>query len=845
MAKPTANPNRLSPPDSRARTAHAPQHRLSAPPQPTFTTPQPGKTRPRRLGRLILTALLATTALLLTAAPALAAEPPSGLSGSLRITEFPPGATTVTSALQVTVNPNGSNTTVELQYVDAAGYEPAAADPYAAGGSVSTEITTELSQATTASLIVHLATGALYHYRLLATNAAGPIATSDATVETYPPTQGPLPDSRAYEQVSPADKNQQAVLGVAENSNMLASPSGSAFAYFSLGSLPVDLGGEFHFTPQLSSFAAARWQTQGPLPAFSHPQTNRLVGYTEDLAGAILVSSVQPPLAPGASGGEALNAYLRDSATGAYSLLAPDVQDPTLGFAFVAASANDSRLLFENEAPLLPEAASGVDNLYLWDATRPEGERLSLAGVATDAECAARSLPAGCAPERGSDAGPNTGEITPPPGGQPYLQQQTLSADGSRAFFTAHPSGRLYERLLDLGETVPVSLGAAEWLSATPDGRYVFYSEAEELYRFDTEAETRQALTSGAEGVLGTLGVSADGSYAYFVAHGVLAANHGANEEQAAQGTDHLSVWHEGAVTFLAALLPDDSHDWILQRSPTVTKQIRTSRVSPDGVALFQSTKRLTGYDNGGAPELYLYRPELPLSSANPLCVSCNPAGAATGGAGLGLGTTTLQGLVGPNLTPHLPRNLSAAGSRVFFETIEPLLPADVNGLSDVYEWEAPGAGSCEESSSAFRSQDGGCLYLISTGTSHEPSYFGDASADGDSAFFFTAQPLVGQDTDLGADVYDARVGGGLAYQNPPAEPECEEAEACKPHPTEPPAESSGATGSFRGPEEGPNHPQPPRCRRGFVRRHGHCVRKRTHRGKHHRRANANQRGAK
>jgi hypothetical protein len=186
-------------------------------------------------------------------------------------------------------------------------------------------------------------------------------------------------------------------------------------------------------------------------------------------------------------------------------------------------------------------------------------------------------------------------------------------------------------------------------------------------------------------------------------------------------------------------------------------------------------------------------------------------------------------------LTPHLIRNLSAAGSRVFFETIESLLPADVNGLSDVYEWEAPGEGSCEESSPAFSSQDGGCLYLISTGTSHEPSYFGDASTDGDSVFFFTAQPLVGQDTDLGADVYDAKVNGGLAYQNAPPPAVCVAEAACKPHPTEPPAESSGATGSFRGPEEGPNHPQLPPCRRGFVRRHGHCVRKRTR--KHHRRA--------
>jgi hypothetical protein len=78
-----------------------------------------------------------------------------------------------------------------------------------------------------------------------------------------------------------------------------------------------------------------------------------------------------------------------------------------------------------------------------------------------------------------------------------------------------------------------------------------------------------------------------------------------------------------------------------------------------------------------------------------------------------------------------------------------------------VYEWEAYGEGSC-----ASIAQDGGCLYLISSGTSSEQSYFGDASANGNDVFFFTRQALAPTDDDDLVDVYDAH--------------ECLEHEACE-----------------------------------------------------------------
>jgi len=59
--------------------------------------------------------------------------------------------------------------------------------------------------------------------------------------------------------------------------------------------------------------------------------------------------------------------------------------------------------------------------------------------------------------------------------------------------------------------------------TATPDGRYAYYIEADgRLYRFDTETNSSLALTPpGAVvfGVIGTNTTGADGEYVYFVSN--------------------------------------------------------------------------------------------------------------------------------------------------------------------------------------------------------------------------------------------------------------------------------------------------------------------------------------
>ena len=298
----------------------------------------------------------------------------------------------------------------------------------------------------------------------------------------------------------------------------------------------------------------------------------------------------------------------------------------------------------------------------------------------------------------------------------------------------------------------------------------------------------------------------------------------------------------------LAAARSPDSRDW----SPSASLGARTARVSPDGRALaFRSAEALTPYENHGVPEYYLYRTGEPLA-----CLTCNPTGQAPA-ATPSLGEVNPQGSYpsgGSYAAALLSRNLSAGGDRFFFETAEALLGADTNGLggcpsegngtghqvpscADVYEWEAPGTGSCEESASSYSSQDAGCLYLISSGQSPRASRFADASESGDDVFLFTYQRLVGQDEDQLRDVYDARVGGGLAAQSPLAREECE-GEACKPGATPPPALASPATPSFQG--TGNAKPKASKCPKGKVRRKvkgkARCVKKHAKRHKRHHR---------
>lgn len=609
-----------------------------------------------------------------------------------------------------------------------------------------------------------------------------------------------LPDCRAYEQVSPVQKNLTDAVG--EPGIVQASPSGDGVSFFAVAPFPGTAGS----SGQVPTYLGVRlsggdeWLTEGLLPEADPGSDDQVTGLTEDLAKTILLAE-EPPLAPGAETGlGARNAYVFDSAGNSYQLLAANVGAEKLSFA--DATPAGSRILFETKTEL-PTAnvapAPGVTNLYEWNEAEPPGERVSLAGV----------LPTGKALKNGSVAGPGGPAIAPlEPGGSTseFYTQNTISEDGAHVFFTEASAenepgeGIVYMREPEAARTVQVSAATepAYWRAATPSGSFAFYTEGDDLYRYNVKGGQREALTSGAAGVLGTLGISNDGSYVYFVGTGVLASNKNGNGEEAEAGADNLYEWHEDTAThtvhttFVARLLganagsTQDEPDWRAydkgaSEGGGPSGGEKSSRVTPNGEAvLFSSVSRLTSYDNNGKIEFYLYDAGQPPSSGNPVCVSCNPSGTPAAGDAH-LTSSNLDLTASPSArNAFLTHNLSSDGSRVLFQTEEALVPEDTNNKLDVYEWEREGAGWCERTSASFRESSGGCLYSISTGQSAQPSYFGDASADGGDVFFFTRQPLVGQDRDLNVDIYDARVGGGIAAQNPLPPPAPCAGETCR-----------------------------------------------------------------
>ena len=586
-------------------------------------------------------------------------------------------------------------------------------------------------------------------------------------MEPYAPR---LPDCRGYEQVSPVEKNLSDAAG--KGGFVQSAPSGEGVTFYSL--LPFSIGsggGDFPTYLSERNDEDEGWAYEGLLPPSNPGSPASVIGMSEDLSESVVaVGSAGPRLAMGAQPNQP-NVYLYATATKSYRLLAAGGGGTVLS----DVTPDDSDILFEDKGKLTENAVDftgnrEATNLYEW-----ENGNVVLAGV----------LPGGEVPkEGGSVAGPGgpaveeseRGEInTELPGGSTdkFYTQHTISEDGSRIFFTDVKTGRIYmnEPKANPQTTIAVSPGSAYWREATPDGSYVFYTEGKgenrNLFRFNVETRTSEPLTAGTAHVLGTVGISEDGSYVYFVAEGSLASG-------ASLGQANLYALHVGEQpVFIATLSKEhDASDWTdIPIGPGAAEGRKSSRVALEGkTVIFTSLEKLTSYDNAGEGEIYLYT----LGTSGPVCVSCSPIDTVAAHEAQLVG----HKIFGPEARDaFLMRNLSADGSRVFFQTAERLLPWDTNGLMDVYEWEREGAGSCVAGSG---DGSGGCLNLISTGESTDESYFGDASSDGRDVFFFTRQGLVAQDRDDNVDLYDAREGGGFAGQNVPAPVVCVSEAGCR-----------------------------------------------------------------
>jgi WD40-like Beta Propeller Repeat len=562
-----------------------------------------------------------------------------------------------------------------------------------------------------------------------------------------------LPDCRAYEMVSPLDKNggDISTINTTDNGGVIqATPDGTKITYASLTAFGNPLGAAAG-SQYLSTNTPQGWNTQNITTPFQTPNllNNRGTPYkafNTNLTEGLLLNTpseeIEEPPIGGAPAG------YRDYYT--HNL-----------------TTNTNQALLTTTPPIPPEhfdKANGHLNIEGY-ATTPDLKHTILTSAdaltpgATQSSGSARNLyesTNGQLQAINIPPSPATpGETTPGAElGSGLFRDRTISNDGRRVFWSAEDgNGNLFVREgigTPQAKTVEVDTevgGEGYFLAASSDGSNVFFTKntgsghatgVSDLYEYDVETAHLSDLTLTAEAdVLGVLGTSENGSYVYFVASGALR-----NGGSSADCCD-LYLWHEGSpIMFIASLSAGDApYDW------TENFSERRTRVSPDGRYLvFVSEAQLSSYDNAGHQEVYEYE----AGSAGPVCVSCNPSGVAPVGSSSIPPPTKYE--VGSAV--YESRVLSSDGARVFFDSDDVLSGADTDGTQDVYEWERSGVGSCVQS--------GGCVNLISGGVSSEDSSFADASEDGSSVFFTTRQQLTPGDTDQEADLYDARVDGGV-----------------------------------------------------------------------------------
>lgn len=420
----------------------------------------------------------------------------------------------------------------------------------------------------------------------------------------------------------------------------------------------------------------------------------------------------------------------------------------------------------------------------------------------------------------------------PPSGAIPGPTFQIASADGSRVYFTDP------QPLTEQSGTGKIGSGA----NSGEDGDLYECAIVEAAGKLSCDLTDLTPATGGlpAEARNMVLGASEDGSFVYFVANGVIpgsgASERGTCSAEAPIAACNLYVAHDGAVTFIASLSREDENDWGGENSSFHNLGLITARVSPDGrYVAFMSDRPLTGYDNHDAvsgkadEEVFLYDS----ASRRLACVSCDPTGARPTGVEAPEGAAfegdfadivpatvhvASSNWVAANLSGgsglsdkgealYQPRLLSDGG-RLFFNSSDSLVPGDVNGTEDVYEfepqgYEREGRVQCSASSPSFGSSSGGCVSLISSGTSPEESGFLDASASGADVFFLTSSSLVAADRDTAYDVYDAHeCSPGAPCVSPTVSPPaCDTGDACKPAPSpQPGVFGAPASSTFSGP---------------------------------------------
>jgi len=698
--------------------------------------------------RLIATVGATLLATLAIASQAVAAGPPIVVSTAIEEVS----ANSV--SLRAAINPNGLSTTYRFEYLTEAAYEAnlsavpprngfAGATIKPVGGA---SVGFGTTQVPVSQHLSGLSSNTAYRYRVVATNSAETVFGPARPFGTQEPTNAfALLDNRAWEMVSPIDKNGGSIPlpgAISGGGVFQAAAGGGAITYSSADSFGAGAQG----APSGSQYVATRgsggWSSANITTAVlsgsygDEPNGVPYQLFAPDLSRGLLSNGercrgnaggecpvANPPL-PGTGAPAGYRNYYARSESGSFQslLTAGDLAHTPLSPAqlelrFAGASPDLSHVVLASCAALSTGATETAmpgtcepaeQNLYEWSGG-------SLVAV--------NLLPA---------------ETVTTPGASLAAPAGAVSGDGSRVYWTA--GGNLYLRDGSQTRQVDATLGGgAEFQTASSDGGTAYVTKGGGLYRYSAGTSSLAQLTTAGT-VQGVLGASSNGSVVYYLTSAGLFVSAGATTTEVAAQAD-------------AGNFPPSTG---------------TARVSPDGRYLvFVSRAEPTGYPSEGETEVFRYGPPPAGGTAILVCVSCNQTGESPRGPASIPGARANGSRPGAT-DAYKPRVLSDDGSRVFFDSADPLVSQDTNGRTDVYEWEAAGTGTCV--------RPAGCIDLISGGRDPLQSTFLDASSDGSDAYFLTAASLYPLDPGS-YDVYDARVGGGFPL---PSEPFSCSGDACQ-----------------------------------------------------------------
>jgi hypothetical protein len=751
------------------------------------------------------------------------------------ITSYATEVTPTTAVLGASIDPLGNDTTYYFQY----GTQPCASEPSACSdrpappgediGAGETPIAKTLD-------LTELEPDTTYYYRVLALNSLGEATGPERALTTPKPTQTvTLPDNRAWELVTPTDKEGAPVEALTrEGGVVLASETGNGLTYVVDGAQGAAEGNR---SPEMQQILATRGASQWANQDIATPNakaTGLTAGqapeyqyFNPSLATALVEpAGAEPFLAPGVS---YPTPYLRDNAAGTYTGLVTEADVapgalPGSMVHFLDASPDLSHVIVSSNVAL--EGPDSGPGLYEWSGGAlsyvsglPNGNAAPTAELGFHDRMLTDSVSEDGTRVVWTNKEENAGN------GHLYLRDtttsETLQLDAAQ------------------GVSEPIR-GSAQFQAASADDSRIFftdkqrltpdstaepkYPEKADLYECEIAEEGGKQvcrlkdLTDAAnegehaavQGFVFGAGQAADD--VYLVGQGVLATNENGTGEAATPGAENLYWMHyDGShwtTRFIAQLSSEDNVEWEGNRLGDAA--FLTARVSPNGRYLaFMTAASPTGYDNveanpeakaARAEEVYIYDS----ADGGLTCVSCDPSGARPSGvldhneSGEGLGLLVdrrkvwaeaghehwlggnIPGWTAQTLTSALfqSRYLTDQG-RLFFNSPDELVPAAKDHKENVYEYEPSGVGSCE-------SITGGCVALLSSGTSEHESAFIEASSTGNDVFFVTASNLLPQDTDTAFDIYDARVCTSASpcqtVPAPPAEA-CETTETCRPAP--------------------------------------------------------------